>query len=323
MGMRHVMMGVCLLLPLAGASWGDTLTVGTTRHTGTFVRFEDNCFVFSTADGRALSPTRTSVRRLDLQPPREVLLRRSGKPDAETVVLDSYAGGKFMVRDRDLKTGVPALFVEAVTVKASSHRGERKGRRSELPIDVDRLAARPGLTAQQSAALERYRAARGQYDAFLARSSAMVAEMDAATGVQRERLLDALRRRKAEEQPIAVELTAARAQVLAVFPDHANEPAPVPANTAASLPDIVFYVPDAGDNEVLVLDTRVLTEGVQISDEQERAVRRYNEAVERYRESAAAAVDGDESNGTAEVGLLDAQQELLKAFPSVKLVVGE
>jgi hypothetical protein len=151
----------------------------------------------------------------------------------------------------------------------------------------------------------------------------MVAEMDAATGVQRERLLDALRRRKAEEQPIAVELTAARAQVLTVFPDHANEPAPVPANTAASLPDIVFYVPDAGDNEVLVLDTRVLTEGVQISDEQERAVRRYNEAVERYRESAAAAVDGDESNGTAEVGLLDAQQELLKAFPSVKLVVGE
>jgi len=97
-----------------------------------------------------------------------------------------------------------------------------------LIIDLKQLAEwmkESEPTPVQVKAYNRYKTARTTYDSFLAKSAEMVKLLDRSTGPAREDLLNKLRLRKNEEQPIAGELRKAQAELLAAFPEIKREPA--------------------------------------------------------------------------------------------------
>ena len=99
--------------------------------------------------------------------------------------------------------------------------GNSGSREMDLIIDLKSLAEwmkENNSTPAQVKAYDRYRAARGNYDAFLAKSAEMVKAMDRSTGSAREDLLNKLRLRKNEEQSIVAEMRKAQAELLVAFP---------------------------------------------------------------------------------------------------------
>ena len=127
--------------------------------------------------------------------------------------------------DDTRKEGVnqPMLPVDDVTGDSSEVRET-----DLLIIDLKKLAEwvnENNPTPAQSKAYNRYKTARASYDAFLAKSVEMIKALDKATGQAREDLLNKLRLRKNEEQPKAIEMKKAQAELLAAFPEIKREPA--------------------------------------------------------------------------------------------------
>ncbi len=85
--------------------------------------------------------------------------------------------------------------------------------------EITRLLNHPDLNADQKAALEQYQAAKDKHRQFMEESSAMIARMDTLTGSERQALLNNLRLRKEEEQPLKRELEASQQALSAAFPE--------------------------------------------------------------------------------------------------------
>ena len=116
----------------------------------------------------------------------------------------------------------PMLPVDDVTGANS------ESKNAELIIDLKNLAEwmkENNPTPAQSKAYNRYKVARETYNAFLTKSAEMVKAMDKSTGSSREDLLNKLRLRKNDEQPIASEMKKAQEELLAAFPEIKREPA--------------------------------------------------------------------------------------------------
>jgi len=334
--------GAGLLILAAAASRADTLRVGTRVFEGVFEGYENRTFLFRTEDGKLRTEPRSSVRRLVLDEPRETSIAHGTTPREESVLLQGYAAGKFTVRQDGRQRDIPGMFVRSVTLKsrlaapaaaapaeaapAEAAPAEAAPAEAAPAIDVGALRNRAGLTAAQREAIRRYAAARKAYDAFVAQSSGMVSQLNSAAGQQRAALLDRLRRRKADEQPVKRELSAAWAALLKAFPD--GLPAPPSKTAAAAEPmelrsrEIVIHVPPLGENEVLFLDTGILEEAGPLSEAQVAAIRRYNKIKAEYEQWAGGAAGGDAGGDAAAMDrkLADAQRSLLRAFPNVKLV---
>ena len=104
-------------------------------------------------------------------------------------------------------------------MKASRCRSRADPAGGVLPLyDVSGLEGRADLTDAQNAALERYKAAKAKYSGYVSESSRIVAEMDRSRGQHRERLMDELRLRKQDEQPVKNEYRAATSALMSQFP---------------------------------------------------------------------------------------------------------
>jgi hypothetical protein len=88
------------------------------------------------------------------------------------------------------------------------------------------------LTPAQQAVIEKFKATKKIFDDFVAESSAMIDQMNKATGPNRVALLDTLRKRKGDEQPLRKELITAYKALASAFPESPDESAAPPAKDA-------------------------------------------------------------------------------------------
>ena len=305
---------LCLLVPLTCRA--DVLTVGTRKYRGTFEGFENRQFLFRTSDGRLLHQDRPTVRSLHVDAPRPVKLLRRNRKREEKVNLIGYGKARFMVEISGRKESMFGMHVRSMELRwlprnGRHHEGRPKPKRR---IDISALEKRNDLTPQQASVIRRYRAARTQYDAFVAKSSAMVAEMDDARGKSREDLMDSLRRRKDAEQPLKRDLENATAALLATFPDplpDAGDPEKRDGGQPAEQGRT--RIPEIGEDEILLIDVAGL-KGPSLDREQATAIKTYEAAKRRYQAA------GTDADGDVAAELRSAQSLLLNAFPGLKIV---
>ncbi len=327
--------GVILLAGMLTTARADTMEVGSKKYEGSFEGFAQTKFIFRVSGGKLLKTPRSSVRRLTLAKPRNATMVKTARREPESIVLVSYGGGgKFTIMQNGRKSQVFALHVTSLSVAKDppppAGGGMAAGPSSLSPIDTSGVKDRPDLSRQQVAALARYQIAREAYDAFVAESSAMVAEMDTAAGDRRQELLQALRVRKQDERPISGELAASQSALLAALPELSRgagggAPArgrpPAPDAGVATM-EYTLTVPNVGPNGVFLIDTGFLTQGGRVSDEQSAAISRYNETRDRYRKFMAkpSSIPTKEGREALKAELRKDQKAMLKAFPNLKLV---
>jgi hypothetical protein len=75
-------------------------------------------------------------------------------------------------------------------------------------------------TDEYRRAAHRYNATKAKYNEFIEQNAALKTKMDRATGAQRNRLLDELRARRAQESPLQNEFSRAKAQFEMLAPEH-------------------------------------------------------------------------------------------------------
>jgi len=313
-------------------SSADTLTVGSKELDGVFEGFAGRKFLFRTRDGKLHRQDRGSVRSLKLDKPREVDLFLSASRKSEKAHLLGYDKMSFTIQRNGRESKLSGMRVYKMEMEvpmfddAAAARGRGTG--PIPPLDLSGVEG-ASLTAEQSRALAAYKSARREYDAFLAESSRLVKEMDAATGAKRDELLNRLRRRKAEEQPVTRALQKAESALLAAIPE---EPADVPEKVRENRPQGdrrppqqgQAELPDVGDDGVLLLDVSGLAKMPDLNNAQSAAVKRYQSAARKYQELSGKTVtvenqaetDAALAKVTAEIKA--AQVALLKAFPGLR-----
>ena len=216
--------GIRIAFLAVAAVGSDVMVVKNVTHEGTFEGFEKNIFRFQTAEGEFLKEKRGKVSRLELAEPCKVTLLRTGKKESEPGLFKKYERLKFIFDENGKDKAEFANSIKKITVlrdpePAVNGRGGGGGNGSVEFIDVGPLEEREGLSAAQSAALQQYKAASAKYRAFVDTSTALVGQMDGAAGGERDRLLNQLRLRKNEEQPLKSAFNTATAQLLAKFPE--------------------------------------------------------------------------------------------------------
>jgi len=218
--MARKAVGIILAVAVTATALGDTLTTKKGTHNGAFEGYRDSEFTFRTDKGQVIREMRVNVKKLECEKPKQVILSVERKPPA-SAMFKKYEKLKFTFEEKGRKRTVFSRTVESITVTqtgAGQGRGSKGG--GALPMfDVSRLEKAPDITAAQKAAVERYKTAKAQYSTFLAQSSAMVVEMDKARGARRENLMNQLRMRKQDEQPIKNEYRTAMSALLQAFPN--------------------------------------------------------------------------------------------------------
>jgi hypothetical protein len=286
------------------------MVIGTKPHQGSLEGYDKPLFLFRTKSGTLLKEERIRVRKLSLEPPRDAVLVRSGAQQSERVKLVSYIAGRFTIEQKGKQSTVLGMRVERITVRRAGERprGGDDGPGPRPVLDTSPLEARNDLTPSQAAALHRYKAARLEFDDYVAESSAMVAEMERTEGRQRDRLLHALRHRKNAEQALKRELFRAEATLLEAVPRPWAPPLPADGPPVPTPP--ATKVPELDEGEVLLIDISGLAVTPGLTSVQDEALRRYEQARDRYMESR------DDANRAA---LREAQAALVKAFPGLEL----
>ncbi len=315
------------------ASRADELRVGSATHQGFFVGVEDGVILFRTESGTLLKEPRTSVRSLDLDEARPVSVLYNTSREVDRAMLAGYERGRFNVRLSGEETSIPGMHVRTIKVFDTPPGGNALPG-ADVPhaislIDTAALRNNPDLTALQSSVLDQYEGARSRYEAFLGKSSAMVMEMDGATGNRREELLNDLRRRKLEEQPVKRDMETASSALLSAFSeilaknvDPSVRPGIVPNEQESVREKMTLTIPRLADNEILLIDTGFLEQNGDLSEIQSTAIIRYNAAKLNY-QSFAADPDATAERidpSRLETALKEAQSGLLKAFPDLKVV---
>ncbi|MDI6774315.1 MAG: hypothetical protein QME60_02825 [Verrucomicrobiota bacterium] len=206
----------------AAAAFGDQLTVTGKTHDGTFQGYEDTRFQFMTVKGRFVKEHPRRVVKLVLANPRKASYVTADAQKEVVAVFKGYDKRKFIF----LKDGEEAQVAQAkmktlelvYEETAGGNGGEElAGGRYPIPrVDLNALSGGE-INAAQQAALDKFKAAKQGYDDFVSQSSAMVAEMDKTTGAERENLLNQLRMRKNQEQPLKNSLAAAYKALTNVF----------------------------------------------------------------------------------------------------------
>ena len=307
---------------------GDVMIVRTREYEGKFEGFKDGSFLFRTGDGLLMEQPRAPVKRLSLDTPRKVELLLAAKSDPESVKLVGYAHAKFTVAEKGKERTIFGMHVESIVLHqpALGLRSVNTDKPRELPpIDIAALEKRGDLTAQQLAALGRYKSARAKYTAFVKQSSLMVQSMDGENGQRREMMLNRLRLRKNDEQPIKLELKNAEAALVALFPVQESVPPGRGISGNSQGEDVVSndgVPPEAGDKEVLLIEVRGIETTPGLSQAQLNAVRRYRVAKEQYLHMKSGAKTPGEREDVL-TALRAAQADLFDAFPGLIITGGD
>ena len=223
--MKSWIAGVALVM-LASAACGDQLVLGGQTKEGTFQGYENGRFFFANKRGRLMREQAIRVTKLVLSSPmRVVYVTKDGKAE-EIADLTGYEKKAFTFDKKGQQVVVPQAKMKEIGRSEEGGEGGGDGGRYPVPeVDLDSFAG-DNVTPAQQAALDRYKTAKKKFDDYVADSTALVKEMDAATGAKREALLNQLRQRKNEEQPLKKDLIAAYNALADLFPEPADEPAP-------------------------------------------------------------------------------------------------
>lgn len=329
-----VAMATLFIFTLSTAD-ADILKTGTREEIGTFEGFKNGKFLFKGDDGKVAEKPRHAVRYLTMMGPREAVILRTTAKKPDKVLLIGYMGGKFNIRKDGKDSIISGPHVKQITIEPVPEGTEATGTGGGTgviePINLNGIEGRAGLTEEQSAKLERYKKARQKYDSFLADSSAMVARMDSAKGSARTGMINTLKSRKFQEQPLKRELESATAAMFKSFPELLTGEMPVqPVVTEARKPvtrlqetaELTLVIPKLGEDEVLLIDTAVFEQGMRLDGAKKAAIQHYNKAKREYESFTA---NPPEGSGNADLeakktSVRQAQAELMKAFPEVKLV---
>jgi hypothetical protein len=314
--LRGLVVGFTLGATVAGA---DTLVARGHSYEGTFTSYQKNAFQFALADGKNLEEPRLQVESLTLTQPRRVMIEQAGK--TLDVQLVGYQQAKFSIVKAGKPESVFGMTVQRIVVQdepaAAGEEGLPAAPRPRTRLDIARVLDRRDLTPQQTAAVTRCLEARKSYDAFLVESTKLVAEMEQATGKSRNALLEALRKRKMEEQPVLRALEAAENAVHAAFPlgiEASREDAPVADPARAKTPKS----PAGSTGDVFILDVLPLSRQSNLSEAQKAAIQAYQAAAQTYAQKAVLGADSPETR-TSITALHQAQAALLKLFPDVTI----
>lgn len=211
---------VGILSSIAGGK--DTIVIRNQTHQGIFEAYENGNFIFRTSGGETLRETRSMVRDLTLDPPRNANVTMSRSRTSETRKVQGYRAMRFVFVDGDKEQTDFATAIDEIRMQrpatAGAAAGAPSGPAAVPTINLAGVEDNPDLTPEQRAAVDHYKQARARYDEFLAESSALVAEMDRSQGRRRDELLNILRRRRDEEMPIRNALQEATNRLLAAFP---------------------------------------------------------------------------------------------------------
>lgn len=321
----------CLLVLGALASVparADVLNIGSKTQTGTLEGYDGRNFRFRNAEvGGIEEVSRTSVKDLRLDKPRKAEVVVMGKSAPEKMLLAGYAKGQFLFIQQDKKVVISGMRVKNITLEVPSMFGRPAGPAPQPVQQIDeaaiaRLLARPDLTADQQATIERYRTAKQAYNEFLATSSAMVGAMDSMTGSDRIEALNALRLRKEAEQPLKHELAASQQALTATFPELlTGQTQAMPGgggNAAGRSETITLTMPKLDPDEVLIIDTGVFKQLGSLTEGQTLAISGYEAAVAAYQKLPP--ISPAEAFAAAQQRLTATQQTLFQAFPNVQFV---
>ena len=343
-------MSVCLLLAGIGAE-ADVIKTTMGEEKGTFSEYSSSKFILRTEKGDVEVP-KASARELVLEKPVPVSLLRKGQSKPENAELIGYDKLQFKLKQDKKEVSLSAMYITSMRASIASSGGEggEVVGSGDEPIpaintsDIDESS----LTEAQKSSLATYRAVRKRYEEFLSISSAMVAEMDRSAGPKREELLNKLRIRKNQEQPVRIEMSGAHKSLLAAFPNGlpikqvnapvVNEPVMPPPGESAK--EVIEEI-DEADGEVLLIDTEGLGKAGNLSDAQMKALDAYEKAALAYeqiskkqselanslnsapaeeKEGLMRIFEQGEKDGTAaKKALLKAQKAFLKAFPQLQL----
>lgn len=305
---------------MTAASIADSITTGGKEISGEFIGYEQSRFLFKDSSGRQHRYLRSAVSKLEMQTPYHISYEQSGKRDRQHAVLEGYANGKYTLTRDGKKALVPGIQLRQITIEQpASDKPVNGGNAVDglPPVDIATLRQRPDLTAAQSAAIDQYEGAFNRHSAFREESSALVTQMDNATGDQRMKLLATLRNRKNEEQPLLDTLQASRIALEAAIPD-LNRREAIGANEPAGDSELILTIPDYEAGAIFLVDTTFLRQNMKLSAEQKEVVTEYNARRDQYMAGSSAA--NPEKQQVLAEALLKAQKDLLAAFPELKIV---
>ena len=312
----QVSMTVLATFVVSSMCMGDTMVVGAQKHSGNFAGYENNEFIFSTKGGRMLRQGRMQVRSISLDTPRKVHLTEAGNKTVEASLV-GYDRSRFTIKEGGTERAILAMKVKQITMKRETQPGSGLAKAAPV-IDISPLEARNDLTPRQLTVLRNYKSSRDEYNTFMSESSAMVAEMEGSTGAKREELLNRLRSRKNNEQPLKRKYESAEAALLNAIPQPWARPAtPGPgrnmAGTGSSLPDV-------SEDEVLLIDVSGLEKAPGLNKEQKAALQNYKAAKSEYEQLTIGAVGTDQTEVQKKAisRIQDAQKGLLRAFPGIR-----
>lgn len=223
-GMRRyaILLLTCLF---TGGALADQLVLSGQTKEGSFQGFEKNKFLFMTSKGRMARENTMRVTKLIIASPVKVTYQTNDSKKDEDGQLKGYEKNKFLLVGKDGKDiSINVMKMKKIDVSFDEEGGDIKdGSKYPIPaIDVAALEAGE-LNENQKAVLERFKDAKAKYDEFFNKSSQLVAQMDKAQGGKREELLNELRARKNDEQPLKRAAVAAFKALAEAFPEQDDQ----------------------------------------------------------------------------------------------------
>ena len=208
-----------LLAVLASTAAADQLMVTGQTKEGDFQGYSNGKFELMTTKGRLVKEHATGVTKLVLTKPEKVTYQTSDGKKEETAELKGYDKRAFTFLKDDKEVVIPQMKMKMIALVAEEGGDQQDGTRYPIPdVNLDSFAG-DDITPAQQAVIDKFKAAKKSYDAYLDESTTMVREMDKETGAKREAFLNQLRARKIDEQPLKKALVAAYKALTDVFPE--------------------------------------------------------------------------------------------------------
>ena len=332
----------------------DVIKTAMREEKGSFSAYKDSKFFFKTEKGRTVELPKGTVRKLTLKEPVQVSFLRKGKSKKESALLLGYDKLQFSFEQKKKKMSLSGMNVSSIRAQVATSAGDGAGGTTDgntfiAAVDLSGVDV-AALGAAQKSAIASYTATRKQYESFLSKSSAMVTEMDRASGARREQLLSELRRRKNQEQPIRLQMSSAHKSLLSAFPNgfplkaakaapQRREPIPPPPGESAK--EVIEDTTDVENGEVLLIDTSSIARSANLTDKQMKAIHAYDMAAVAYEDISLKQADraravnsappadkehlmtvlreGEKDAKNAKRTVLKAQAAFLGAFPQLQL----
>ena len=224
--MKRLLLSLALMA-VASMTFGDQLMMNSLVKDGSFQGFEKGKFRFLTAKGKFVNEQASRVTKLVLSSPKKATYITASSKKEETAMLKGFDKEKFTFAQKDGKeVTVPLSKMTKIEIALESETdGGKSNGGDKYPIPAVDLASFTGdFTPEQQSVLGKFKVAKQTFDDFVKETADMVSDMNKSTGAAREDLINQLRKRKIEEQPLRKNLVAAYKALVEAFPEKPDEP---------------------------------------------------------------------------------------------------